>query len=67
MARNKIDYNGNIYTAIPFIQTRKGLQCNPCNSCDIKDFGICDAAWCSSEDRSDHQNVVFKLIKEDEQ
>ena len=64
MARYQIEYNGNIYRAIPFVQVQEGLQCN---RCDIKDFGICDAAWCSSEDRSDHQNVVFKLTKEDEQ
>ena len=61
MARNKIEYDGKIYMALPY-QTNNQPQCD---RCDIKGLGICDAAWCSSEDRSDHQNVVFKLIKED--
>ena len=66
MARYQIEYDGNIYRAIPFTQARKGLRRNPCSSCDIRDFAICDAAWCSKEDRSDNQNVVFKLIKNEQ-
>ena len=58
MARNKIEYDGKTYMAVPVEHNERNRF--GCAVCDLAGSGICDAAWCSGYERLDETDIVFK-------